>query len=81
VTVGNTKVGVAEIVDESGIVGVNVRVGVRVSVDVNVGFNVFVQAATVAVRAVAVKVACCSGEEAQAETNKNISKAIRYVFI
>jgi len=84
VTVGKENVGVAETVGVNVSVGVRVSVGVKVmvgvyvsvGVKVNVGVGVFVHESAVAVKAVAVRVACCSGEAPQAEiivttNNKN----------
>src|SRR5215211_1193925 len=84
VTVGKANVAVAvavnveAIVGVKVIVGVDVRVGVSVSVGVNVkvGVDVFVHDAAVAVMDVAVNVACCSGDGAQAVANNTSSKII-----
>ena len=81
---GKVKVGVAVTVNVGVIVGVNVIVGVkvRVGVNVSVGVNVnvdvgvWVQAAAVAVMDVAVNVACCSGDGAQAVASSTSSKMI-----
>jgi hypothetical protein len=82
--VGKANVAVAVTVDVEAIVGVKVivgegvRVGVNVSVGVNVkvGVEVFVHDAAVAVMDVAVNVACCSGDGAQAVANNISSKII-----
>jgi hypothetical protein len=85
VTVGKANVGVGDMVGEGVREGVNVSVGISVKVGVNVfvGVNVnvevgvFVQVSAVAVRAVATKVACCSGEGAQADNTITTRKNIR----
>ena len=84
-TVGNAKVGVAVMVGVSVTVEVNVivdvlvsvNVGVRDGVEVNVGTGVSVQDEAMPVSAVAVCVACCSGEGAQAERHNSTNKIIR----
>jgi tetrahydrodipicolinate N-succinyltransferase len=71
---GKSKVGLGVIVGVKVMVGVGVMLGVDVGVDVGVkvkvGVKVRVHMAAVAVLAVAVMVACCSGEGPQAETAK-----------
>ena len=79
--------GVAVTVGEDAAVGVKVIVGRTVSVGIAVlvfvcvGTGVSVGASSVAVMAGAVEVGCSWVEGAQAETNKKISKMIRYIFI
>lgn len=86
-TDGNENVGVAVMVEVgvmvgvNVIVGVNVAVGVKVSVGVNVGVGVSVHAAAVAVREVAVSVACSSGEAPQAERKNATVNRNEIVFI
>lgn len=85
---GKANVAVAVTVDVEAIVGVKVIVGVDVrvgvsvfvGVNVNVGVDVFVHDAAVAVMDVAVRVACCSGEGAQAVAN-NISSNMIFNLI
>ena len=91
VTVGNANDGVGVIVGDNVMEGVKVIVGVKVSVIVGVkvcegtlvavGAGVSVHISAVAVSAVAVCVACCSGEGAHAEMNSTTSSKARYSFI
>jgi hypothetical protein len=82
VTSGKSNVGVAVTVNVGVIVAVRVLVGVdvMVGVDVSVGVNinvrvdVLVHEAAVAVMAVAVRVACCSGDGAQDAANNRSNK-------
>jgi hypothetical protein len=79
VTVGKAKVAVGVTVNVAVIVGVSVKVGVSVLVGVklNVGTGVAVHEAAVAVMDVAVCVACCSGDGAQAVA-KDKTSAINF---
>jgi hypothetical protein len=84
--VGNANVGVAVMVGDSSIVGVNVTVGVKVDLRVVVSVNVAVgvsvnSSVAVAVAAGAVEVASSAFEGAQAETNKKFNKMILYIFV
>jgi hypothetical protein len=75
VTEGKVKVGVGVMVGEGVMDGVRVNVGVRVIVGVSVNANVAVGGGvSVHAAAVAVMVACISGEGAQAD--RNIRKMI-----
>jgi len=76
-------VNVGVIVGVSVSVGVRARVGVSVSVgvEVNVGVDVSVHDAAVAVMAVDVNVACCSGDGAQAVAKRMSSKKALCNFI
>ena len=86
VTLGKAKVGVSVMVGVGVILGVRVNVevgvivgvfvGVSVGVNVAVGVGVLVQAAAVAVTAVAVMVACISGDGPQADRTSRDSIAL-----
>jgi hypothetical protein len=78
VTAGKANVGVGEIVSVGVILGVGVMVavevagGVEVSVSVADGDGTSLRASVMPVLALAVGVACITGEAAQADTNKKI---------